>query len=254
MAPEPLSLLCLPHAGAGAGFFWKWRQQAPPGLRLVPLQLPGREERTDEEPHREVADAVRALLPEATAAVAGSPRIALFGHSLGAVLAYELGRALEERTELPVAHVFVSGSPAPDRGRARQAAALDDDEFLARVEELAGYRHPAFESAEFRELLLPTLRADVAMHEAYRPPSDAPIQAPITCLRGDGDALVPERDALRWDAATHGPFSYAELPGGHMYLADSAAPVVGLIAETLGCDRRQPAAAGPGTGAGDTCG
>jgi surfactin synthase thioesterase subunit len=226
-------VLCLPHAGAGASYFWKWRQAAPKELNLIPLQLPGREERTDEEPHRDVSRAVTTLLPQVLEAVGSQLRVAVLGHSLGAVLAYELARALEERTEVPVTHVFVSGSPAPDRGRAPQAADLDDDEFVARVEELAGYRHPAFESAELRELLLPTLRADVAMHESYRPPSDTPIQAAVTCLRGALDALVTREDAREWRRATEGAFAYHELAGGHMYLGDAVDEVLRLMAATL---------------------
>ncbi|MGI5261098.1 thioesterase II family protein [Streptomyces angustmyceticus] len=253
MTSDPVPLLCLPHAGAGAAFFHKWQRSAPAGLRLEPLQLPGREERTDEEPHRDVARAVHALLPEALDAARGHSRVAVFGHSLGAVLAFELARALEERTELPVAHVFVSGSPAPARGRAPQAAALDDDEFLARVEELAGYRHPAFESAEFRELMLPTLRADVTMHESYRPPSDEPVEAPVTCLRGADDVLVTEWDAREWHTSTTGPFTYTELPGGHMYLTDAAPRLLGLVAAALGATAQQVPSAGRFTGAGAPC-
>ncbi|MFD5114638.1 thioesterase II family protein [Streptomyces sp. NPDC058391] len=254
MSSEPVPVLCLPYAGAGAGLFWKWQRLTPAGLRLAPLQLPGREERTDEEPHRDVARALHTLLPEALDAVRGHSRVAVFGHSLGAVLAYELARALEERTELPVAHVFVSGSPAPDRGRVQQEADLTDDEFVARVEELAGYRHPAFDSPEFRELMLPTLRADVAMHEAYRPASDCPIQAPVTSLRGSDDALVTEEDARRWRTATSGSFSYAELPGGHMYLADSAAQVIGLMEATLDKAARRTVLADRPSGSGAACG
>ncbi|TCO55753.1 thioesterase II family protein [Actinocrispum wychmicini] len=229
MTTVPITVLCMPHAGAGAGFFWAWRQVAPEGLRLAPMQLPGREDRTDEQPHRDVAVAVRSLLPEAVTAAAGSAGIAVFGHSLGAVLAYELARALEERTELPVAHVFVSGSPGPWHGRVKRSDGLDDAEFVARVEELAGYRHPAFDDPEFRALVLPTLRADVAMHESYRPLSDEPIEAPVTCLRGADDTLVSEQDARRWADATTGGFDYVEMPGGHMYLTESAASCLDVV-------------------------
>ncbi|MEU8774459.1 alpha/beta fold hydrolase [Streptomyces sp. NPDC048606] len=233
MTPEPVPLLCLPYAGAGASVFAKWHPLTPPGVLLAPLQLPGREERTDEEPLREVAEAVRALLPAAEAAAAGHRRVALFGHSMGAVLAFELARALEERTEIPVAHVYVSGSPGPFHGRTESAADLDDDAFLAAVETFAGYRHPVWEVAEFRELLLPMLRADVAMHEGYRPLSQAPVEAPVTCLRGDADALVGAGDAAEWGKVTTGAFTYAELPGGHMYLLDAPGELLRLIAADL---------------------
>ncbi|MEU7134970.1 alpha/beta fold hydrolase [Streptomyces sp. NPDC046261] len=233
MTIRPVPLLCLPYAGAGASVFWKWRHLAPPGILLAPLQLPGREERTDEEPFRSVAEALQALLPAAVDAAAGHRRVALFGHSMGAVLAFELARALEERTEIPVAHLYVSGSPGPYHGRAENAADLDDETFLAAVERLAGYRHPAFDIAEFRELMLPMLRADVAMHENYRPLSDTPVQAPITCLRGDDDALVAADEAARWSTVTTGPFVYTERPGGHMYLLDAPEDLLRLVAADL---------------------
>ncbi|GAB3741088.1 pyochelin biosynthesis editing thioesterase PchC [Amycolatopsis oliviviridis] len=228
-------VVCLPYAGAGAGFFRNWQEVAPSGVDLLPVQLPGREERTDEPPHRDVRSAVDAML-RGTAlrdAAAGRRPVAVFGHSLGAVLAFELARAVEERTEITMSHVFVSGSPAPARGRAARSADLDPGEFLARVEELAGYRHPAFEVAEFRELLLPTLRADVAMHESYEPASPHPIDAPITCLRGVEDMLVSQEDAMAWAEATSGSFAYVELPGGHMYLTEDPEGVMGVIASTL---------------------
>jgi surfactin synthase thioesterase subunit len=223
-------VLCLPYAGAGSGFFRKWRELAPPAIDLLPVQLPGREERTDEPPHRDVGTAVNAVLRDA---VAGLRTVAVFGHSLGAVLAFELARAIEERTEVVVSHVFVSGSPAPALGRPTRSDHLDDDEFLARVEELAGYRHPAFDVAEFRELLLPTLRADVAMHESYVPVAPTPIDAPITCLRGARDTLVSREDAMAWRSATSGGFAYTEVPGGHMYLTDAAERVMAVMATTL---------------------
>ncbi|MCP9956152.1 MULTISPECIES: thioesterase II family protein [Streptomyces] len=242
MTPDPVPLLCLPYAGAGASLFHAWQPQVPPGIRLAPLQLPGREERTDEEPFRDAASAVRALLPEAVAAAAGHRRVAVLGHSMGAVLAFELVRALEERTEIPVAHLYVSGSPGPCHGRAESTADLDDEAFLAAVERLAGYRHAAFDVPELRELLLPLLRADVALHETYRPLADAPVEAPLTCLRGDLDSLVTAEDAAQWSRATTGPFTYREPSGGHMYLLDSPGELLRLVAADL--HPGAPAAAG----------
>lgn len=233
MTSDLIPVICLPHAGAGASFYFSWRRSAPVCLELLSLQPPGREERTDEEPHRDIGTAVEALLPDLTEVMTGRPAFALFGHSLGAALAYELARAVEERTELSVRHVFVSGSPAPARGRGGNSASLDDAEFVARVEELAGYRHPAFDYPELREIILPTLRADVAMHEAYRPASPAPIQAAITCLRGADDCLVSAADAADWKSATAGECRFVELPGGHMYLTESAPALLDLLARTL---------------------
>ncbi|MGW2047291.1 thioesterase II family protein [Streptomyces sp. NPDC001858] len=236
MTYDPIPLLCLPHAGAGSSFFWPWRRTAPDALRLVPLQLAGREDRVEEEPWTDVYEAVDGLLADALSAIHHAPAVAIFGHSLGAVLAYELARALSQRCGIQVAELFVSGSPAPSAGRTRRATGIGDDEFLARIEEFAGTRHPALDIPELRELVLPALRADVAMHENYRPRSTTPLAAPITCLRGDSDDLVAQADALAWHAVAGGGFRYRELPGGHMYLTDSATQVVDLVSDILGID------------------
>ncbi|MGW2462284.1 thioesterase II family protein [Streptomyces sp. NPDC001761] len=235
MTDPQIPLLCLPHAGAGASFFWRWRKLMPAGLRLCPLQLPGREERIEEEPWTDVHTAVEGLLPDALNAARDAPAVAVFGHSLGAVLAYELARALAG-AGVTVAELFVSGSPAPSAGRSQRATGIPDDEFIDRVEEFAGDSHPALRMPELRELLLPVLRSDVAMHEDYRPRSGEALPAPITCLRGDSDQLVTQSDALAWSLATEVGFRYYEFPGGHMYLTDSAPQVVDVVSAVLGAD------------------
>lgn len=228
--PAPMELVCLPFAGAGAAFFRPWRRETPEWLRLTTPQLPGREERFSEEPHRDVRAAVGEILPSLTRTRDGS--LAIFGHSLGAVLAYELTCALEDQG-VPVAHLVVSGSPDPWRPREDAATGLDDAEFLRRVREFAGYSHPALEHPEMRDLLLPTLRADVAMHEGYVATRRTRLRAPVTALRGASDALVGSDDMATWADITLGPFAMVEVPGGHMYLADAGPSIVRTIADAL---------------------
>ncbi|MFJ6384923.1 thioesterase II family protein [Kitasatospora sp. NPDC092039] len=213
-----MPLVCLPFAGSGAGFYRTWNG-APPGLKVIALQLPGREELFLEEPFTDASEAASALAPRVRELVGGEAPFALFGHSLGAVLAYELARELGGRSGLR--HLFVSGSPGPGSGRAQRATGLDDEEFLARVGEFAGYRHAAFDDPDLRELLLPLLRADVAMHENYVPASTAPLPLPVTSLRGADDRLVSRAQAEEWRTTTEVSFTYRELPGSHMYLVDS---------------------------------
>ncbi|MEV5387407.1 alpha/beta fold hydrolase [Streptomyces sp. NPDC052721] len=236
MTDHRIPLLCLPHAGAGASFYWPWRKLLPEGLRPAPLQLPGREDRVEEEPWTDVHDAVEGLLADALDAIGDAPAVAVLGHSLGAVLAYELALALVQRHGVTVAELFVSGSPGPSASRTRRASGLGDDEFLARVEEFAGAHHPALEIPELREMILPTLRADVAMHENYRPSAVTPVPFPVTCLRGRSDELVSRQDALDWSAVAGAGFRFHELPGGHMYLTESVPQVVDLIADILGAE------------------
>ncbi|QKW35628.1 thioesterase [Actinomadura sp. NAK00032] len=227
-APPPL--VCLPFAGSGAGFYRAWRSRPSHGLTVLPVQLPGREELFTEEPFTDVAEAAARLADEVAALTKDVPRFGLFGHSLGAVLSYEIARELAGRGHPGLAHLYVSGSPGPNTGRDDRATGLSDDEFLARVQQFAGYRHAAFDDPALRELLLPSLRADVAMHENYKPSSDEPIGVPVTSLRGADDALVTAEHARQWRTVTSADFAYRELPGGHMYLADDPGALLRALA------------------------
>lgn len=223
-------LVCLPYAGAGASFYRPWAALAGDALEIVPLQLPGRERLIDEEPYRDVHRAVDALMPQLRERLgSGDQRVALFGHSLGAVLAYELAHRLVAEPGVELVHLFVSGSPRPGQGREQRATGLSDDDFLARVGEFAGYSHPALDDPEMREMLLPTLRADVEMHEAYVPSTPLPLDAPLTVIRGEEDALVGHDDAASWKEASGRDFEHVEIAGGHMYLTESASALVDLI-------------------------
>jgi surfactin synthase thioesterase subunit len=225
-------LVCLPYAGAGASFYRPWADLAGDALEIMPLQLPGRERLIDEEPYRDVHLAVDGLLPQLRERLGdGDHRVALFGHSLGAVLAYELARRLVAEPGVELVRLFVSGSPEPGRGRGRdqRATGLSDEDFIARVGEFAGYSHPALDDPEMREMLLPTLRADVEMHENYVPSTGLPLDAPLTVIRGEDDELVSHDDAVSWSRASGRDFEYIEVPGGHMYLTESASALVHVI-------------------------
>jgi surfactin synthase thioesterase subunit len=134
-------------------------------------------------------------------------------------------------------HLFVSGSPGPGTQRATRATGMSDEQFLDQVREFAGYTHPALEHPELREMLLPTLRADVEMHENYRAPSDRPLHVPITSIRGAHDELVSPDQAAEWRSATTAAYQRVDLPGNHMYLTDSPADLVQLMDQVLTSQR-----------------
>jgi len=224
-----IALVCLPFAGAGASFFHPWSEHAGDRLDIVPLQLPGRERRIDAEPYRDAQVAADELLADLPRQLGDRTDVVLFGHSLGAVLAYELAHRVAAHPDLVLRHLFVSGSPDPHTQRPRRATGLGDDEFLARVSEFAGFSHEALEDEEMRELILPTLRADVEMHENYRPSTDDRLPAPLTSLRGSEDTLVTAAECARWSESAGAGFEYVELPGGHMYLTESAPDLLKLI-------------------------
>jgi surfactin synthase thioesterase subunit len=222
------TLLCLPFAGAGPSFFHPWRALAADRWRVVPVELPGRERLILETPYRNVVEAAKNSVDDIVADLGDGARTVVFGHSLGAVLAYELVHLLSARG-VHVERLVVSGSPGPWTQRERRATGLPDEEFLARVEEFAGFRHEALDHPEMRELILPVLQADCEMHENYVPSTDEPVSVPICSIRGDSDGLVSAEQAQEWRDATTGEFSCAEFPGDHMYLVDLGPQVLDAI-------------------------
>jgi surfactin synthase thioesterase subunit len=196
--------------------------------RVIAVELPGRERRILETPNRNVVEAAKNSVDDIIADLGEGARTVLFGHSLGAVLAYELVHLLGARG-VRVELLVVSGSPGPWTQRERRATGLPDEEFLARVEEFAGFRHEALDHPEMRELILPVLQADCEMHENYIPSSDERVSVPICSLRGDSDGLVTAQEARQWRDATTSGFSYVEFPGDHMYLVDQGREVLDVI-------------------------
>ncbi|ALE77169.1 thioesterase [Pseudonocardia sp. AL041005-10] len=222
------ALLCVPFAGAGASFFHPWQRAAGDRWRVVAVEPAGRERRLADAPHRDVGDAVTDVVDGLAEVLRSAPHTVLFGHSLGAVVAYELAHAFAAR-DVRVDRLIVSGSPGPWSQRERRATGLPENEFLARVEEFAGFRHPALEHPEMRDMIVPVLRADCEMHENYLPSTDTPLAVPITSLRGRDDGLASPDEAREWRAATSGPFRFLEVPGNHMYLVDRAEDVLRII-------------------------
>jgi len=221
MGDVPLvPLVCFPFAGAGASFFRPWSARLADQFHVIPVQLPGREKRFGDAPHTNVSVAISEVIPELSRSLRSRSDVVVFGHSLGAVLAYELARRASREGGFEVKRLVVSGSPAPSHQRDRRATGLSDDEFLQQVSDFAGYSHPVLQDPEMRDLLLPVLRADVEMHEGYSPSQLDVLAASITCLRGRDDALVSLADSARWQEVTRQPLDLVEVAGGHMYLVD----------------------------------
>ncbi|MFG3406654.1 thioesterase II family protein [Streptomyces sp. NPDC048142] len=236
MADEDTVLICLPFAGAGPSFFTPWQKAAPEGLRILPVSLPGREKRFPEPAHTSAAPAVDDAYAQVTAALGGGSGggggpVMLFGHSMGAVLAYELAHRIERSGgAVRLDALVVSGAPGPWTPRTDRADGLPDEEFAARVRAFAGYDHPALANPEMRELLLPTLRADVRLHETYVPSTDRPLGVPVISVRGREDTLVGAAEAAEWGRATTGRLTVAEPAGGHMYLTERPEALLELVA------------------------
>jgi surfactin synthase thioesterase subunit len=216
--PQPrLRLFCFPYAGGGASVFHGWRGQLPHDVEVCAIQLPGRESRMPETPYDSLPD----LVPPLSAAIEpllDRPYLT-FGHSLGALVSFELARYLRRAGAPAPDHMFVSASAAPQVGRDDEVIhRLPDDEFLAAVERLNGIAPEILALPDLLELLLPLLRADCTVSEVYRYLPEPPLSCPMTAFHGVADPSVRRDDMAAWAGQTTGPFRLREMPGDHFYL------------------------------------
>jgi medium-chain acyl-[acyl-carrier-protein] hydrolase len=230
-------LFCFPYAGGGASAFRKWRTDGAMNLfiNLCPVQLPGRENRIRERPRTSVQEVAReaahALLP-----LCDVP-FAFFGHSLGAVVAYEVAQHLRTAGVSQPRILFVSARRAPQIGRSASATwNLPDEEFTDRLRALEGTPTGVLEDRELMQLLLPLLRADFQCDETYRHPKEyEPLDCPIIAFAGVEDRETSNADLCAWREVTRGEFRVQKLfEGGHFYLHDHAHELYREIASTMG--------------------
>ena len=213
-------LFCLPFAGGGAAIWHAWTREAPEWLEVLPVLLPGRDRRLRETPARDArvqADALAAGL----APYLDRP-FALLGHSMGALLSFELARRLRELGAPEPVHLFAAGFRAPHLpDRNTLIAHLPDGPFLAGLAGLGGMPPEVLASAELMRLLLPTLRADMTLVETYAHRPGAPLGLPITAFCAASDALVSEDEMAAWAEHTSAPFTLRVVPGGHFFLEEA---------------------------------
>ncbi|MEV0186046.1 alpha/beta fold hydrolase [Streptomyces sp. NPDC050625] len=221
-------LFCLPNAGASATVYAGWRRHAQGGVQICPVQLPGRAERFAEPPYDRAEPLVDALLDAIGDHFTGD--YALFGHSMGAVVAFELARRLETDGRTPPAHVFVSGRAAPHLAEPNRALRdLPLDALIAELRVIGGTPEEILHERELMERLQVLLRADFAVNETYRCSVDEPIAAPLTVFGGDRDPRATVASLHAWQPLTTGPFEVRVHPGGHFYLTDRLPELVGLL-------------------------
>jgi surfactin synthase thioesterase subunit len=228
--PDDVRLFCLPYAGAGASIYRAWTRETGRAT-VLPLQLPGREARIREEPFRsmgEAADAIAAILRPWV-----EKPYALFGASMGALLAFEAARRLE-RAGPPPRVLFVAAAAAPHRRRVdKPMHLLPDDRFRAALRELEGTPEAVLEHDELMELLLPTLRADFELCEKYLPQSIDIVSIPIVAFGGAADASVPRADLSAWSDVTTAGFRERRFPGGHFFLEANGPEVLADVRAEL---------------------
>ena len=203
-----------------------------PGVEVLAAQLPGREQRLSETPLRHMEEAVPAAL-EALAPRLDRP-FAFYGHSLGALFAYELTRALRDRGgPLPV-HLFASGSRAPHMPLPEDPVhVLRGEAFLERLGNLGGTPPEVLAHRELMDLFTPMLLADFHLSETYRRPAADPLPVPLTALGGREDGEVRPERLEAWRDQTRETFDLRWYPGGHFFLHERRDEVLSAVRRAL---------------------
>jgi surfactin synthase thioesterase subunit len=227
-----LTLFCFPYAGGAAHVFRGWRHGLPEAVDVAAIALPRRGRRLHEpevEPLERVADQVAAAIEPLL-----ERPYALFGHSLGALLAFETARALRPRGCPPPARLFVSGARAPHGARpAEPIHALPERDFVTRVAELGGTPDEVLRDADLMRVLLPALRSDFRLYEGYAFQESRPLGTPITAFAGRADRTADLHALEQWFHHTVGRFDVRSFDGDHFFVASREREVVAAVAREL---------------------
>ncbi|MFD8410157.1 thioesterase II family protein [Streptomyces sp. NPDC059650] len=234
---SPIRLVCLPHAGGSASFYFPVSQALSPAVDVLSVQYPGRQDRRHEPGFTDIgayADALTsALLPWV------DRPLALFGHSMGAILAFEVTRRLERDHGIDPVRIFASGRRSPSSFRHETVHLRDDDGIVAEMRELSGTDAAILGNEEILRMVLPAIRSDYTAIENYRAAAEDTVKAPVTVLTGESDPRTSSEEADAWEGHTRGAFDIHRFPGGHFFLAQQQAQILKIISAELAAATRK---------------
>jgi surfactin synthase thioesterase subunit len=228
-------LVCFPHAGGSASYYYPMSEALAPGTETLAIQYPGRQDRRAE-PCIENLDE---LADEAFAALRGwaDKPLVFFGHSLGSILAYEVAARFQRSAGAPPAWLIASGYPAPSRLRGGDVHRRDDAGLIDVLRSSGGTDEHWLADQDLMASVLPAVRGDYRAIETHRP-APGVLNCPITMLVGDADPQATLEEAQAWRAHTSSEFELRVFPGGHFYLNDRSQEVVETVSRTVKCALR----------------
>lgn len=233
--PNPqarLRLFCFPYAGGGASIFRTWPDYLPAEIEVFPIQLPGRESRL-REPFFNRLSPLLQTLKQVLYPQLNIP-FAFFGHSVGALIGFELTRQLRKQYNLGPAHLFISGRRAPQiLNLAPPIHQLPESAFVEELRHLNGTPESILQNVELMQLVLPILRADFALSETYVYSAEDPLDCPISAFGGLQDGEVSHDDLAAWRDQTNSSFALRMFPGNHFFVQSARACILSAISQEL---------------------
>ena len=235
-APRPsprIRLFCLPYAGGGTAVYRPWADDLPEDIELCLVQLPGRETRMREAPYTSLHELVGGL------ELALKPLLdrpyAIFGHSMGALIALAITRQLRSKGHPEPEHLFIAGRRAPHVPDPDPPLhQLPDAAFVATlVRRYNGIPKVLLQNVDLLRLFLPTLRTDMTMIETYSITEEPTLEAPIAAFGGWEDNRATQVQLAAWREFTTGAFTLRMLPGGHFFIQSARAELVASIIDLL---------------------
>lgn len=233
MTTPEVRLFCFPHAGGSAASLNGWVRRLPPAIGLERVELPGRDPESGQRPHTRIEQLMPQLWRKWLDRL--DRPYALYGHSLGALVAYEFAQHARANGYGGPLALFVSGRRAPQCPLVLDALHdLPEAQLMTRLTEFGGTPEGVIRNAKWRNHLLPALRADLEMSDRYVYHPQEPLDCPVFAFRGESDAIATQAEMLAWGEQTTGPFVAENLPGGHFFSSEGVERVsAAIIAQLL---------------------
>lgn len=230
----PLRLFCFPPAGAGAFLFRPWLTYSSAEIEIFAIQLPGREHRLKEPCFTQLEPLIQALT-EAVIPTLEQGKFAFFGHSMGALIAFELTRELRRQGSVLPEHLFVCGRRAPQIPIDHPLYPESDSILIEALRQYGGTPEAVLQNADLMELFLPIFRSDLRVNEKYQYQSKIPLELPITMFGAMNDSVATPEQFEQWKEHTSARFDLQLFEGGHMFFKDDPRLLLKPIFEQLNC-------------------